>query len=57
MEYVKTNEYVTENAVVRAFHPVLSEEERERRKKNLEEAAAKFWIESEMEAREKESCT
>lgn len=53
MEYVKTNEYVTENAVVRAFHPILSDEEREIRKKNLEEAASKFWIESEREAEEK----
>lgn len=53
MEYVKTNEYVTENAVVRAFHPVLSDEEREIRKKNLEEAASKFWIDAEMEAQER----
>jgi len=56
MEYVKTNEYVTENATVRAFHPVLSSDEREQRKKNLEEAAAKFWIETEKAESKKENC-
>lgn len=54
MDYVMTNEYVNENTVVCAFHPILTDEEREKRRKNLEDAAVKFWIECEIEAEEKE---
>lgn len=43
-EYVMTNEYIIGNAVVRAFHPVLTDEERERRRKEFEEAAADFYL-------------
>ena len=39
IEYIKIKEYRDERGVVRVYKPVLTEEERERRMRNLRKAA------------------
>ncbi|MGN1196818.1 MAG: hypothetical protein ACI4TA_04395 [Acetatifactor sp.] len=60
IQYVKIKEYRDEKATVRVYRPILTEEERERRMKNLRRAAEtilKTAIRLEMEQEKAAECT